>query len=104
MGKIKQDVPCQECGEPKAKWTYGHPEMMQKVFGLGPTENVRLCAKCQAKYERGTVADDGKTETPVDDYTPLAQLAQDVKVEVSKSSADVLEGLVQEIVKQPSLI
>lgn len=74
MGKIKQDVPCQECGEPKAKWTYGHPEMMQKVFGLGPTENVRLCAKCQAKYERGTVADDGKIEAPVDDRTPIEVL------------------------------
>lgn len=42
--------PCRECGSDKAIWVIGHPLLMTQLFNVGPTENVRLCQKCQAKY------------------------------------------------------
>ena len=49
--KIGMGGPCRDCGSAKAIWTIGHPDLMTRLFGLGRTENVRLCIPCIEKYQ-----------------------------------------------------
>ena len=49
--RSKADRSCVECGDPKGIIAYGHPDFMVEVFGVGRTENVRLCDLCRIKFD-----------------------------------------------------